>query len=321
MTEKTPKIAFLKWLKKIVPEPFSLTSLSGDASRRFYFRVSYSKGPVVAVDASEEKNMNHQFSTLAKPLRTHGVNVPDIFAADLKEGYLLMTDFGDHLYQSVLTPQNAQTLYQDALIALLKFQTYSQSVLPPYSERLLIEEALLFQDWYLSRHLKRALSPISKRLFKKVIIHLVRSALEQPIVAVHRDYHSRNLFWLPENNPGMVDFQDAVQGPITYDAVSLLRDCYVDWPETLVYEWLQTFFDAFKKQHSLISSFPQFIRWFDWMGLQRHLKAVGIFARLFEREGFASHLPSIPRTLGYIKHIAGKYPVFLPFKRFLEDVL
>lgn len=305
-----------EWLDFVIKEPFTLTPLPGDASKRFYFRVTTENKQVVAVDATEEKQMNELFVSLARPLYAHGVNVPEIIEADPKQGYLLITDFGDKLYQSVLAAENATTLYQDAFRELIKFQSCTPSIFPLYTHQQFINEANLFREWYLQKHLKNLLSPTTHRIFDETVQLLAQSAIEQPQVPVHRDYHSRNLFWLAKNNPGIIDFQDAVFGPITYDVVSLLKDCYIDWPAELVNLWLRNFFEQIKTG----SSFEQFEQWFDWMGLQRHLKAVGIFARLYERDGLKTHLPSIPRTMNYIEQVIGKYSEFREFNELLKSL-
>jgi aminoglycoside/choline kinase family phosphotransferase len=226
------------------------------------------------------------------------------------DGFLLLTDLGSEQYLPALNADSVGRLYGDAMGALLTLQACGpqRDELPPYDEALLLREMELFREWYLGRHLGLALSAGEQRMLDETFRRLAQSALEQPQVAVHRDYHSRNLMVAP-HNPGILDFQDAVFGPVTYDLVSLLRDCYIAWPREQVEAWALGYQElAIDCGILRLRDEERFLRWFDWMGVQRHLKASGIFARLNHRDGKPGYLKDIPRTLGYVREVAGRYP-------------
>jgi hypothetical protein len=250
--------------------------------------------------------------------------VPEVLDQDLQRGFLLLSDLGDRTYLSALTEANADRLYDDALTVLRILQFGGRSdpkFLPPYDEALLRRELAIFPEWYLGRHLGINPDDARQTLWNRVTDVLVGTALEQPRVWVHRDYHSRNLMFLPDNNPGILDFQDAVFGPITYDLVSLLRDCYIAWPHERISDWLDTYFvDARAMGLPVGGNFRRFRRWFDLMGVQRHLKAVGIFARLNHRDGKSGYLADIPRTLGYVWAVSALYPELAGLKQWLEEL-
>lgn len=295
--------------------------LAGDAGFRRYHRVFCEHKTFIAVDASHEKATNQEFAKIAQGFLACGLNVPVILASDFEQGYLLLSDFGDTLYLKALTQPCvvsafSERLYQEALRALHNLQGCSLQ-LPFYDEALLWREMMLFTDWFLVKHLGLTLGSNEERMLLKLYQFLAEKALVQPRVCIHRDYHSRNLMVMGENNPGILDFQDAVMGPITYDCVSLLRDCYIKWPESKTSTWLKRFFEELPLQHQF--SFEQFVEWFDWMGVQRHLKAIGIFARLGYRDHKNIYLQDIPRTLSYITDLFPKYPLLQDFKLFLEE--
>jgi aminoglycoside/choline kinase family phosphotransferase len=238
------------------------------------------------------------------------LNVPHIHACDLQQGFLLLGDLGSTLYLDHLKASNVDRLYGDALGALVTLQACGpRESLPPYDRNLLMQEMELFREWLLGRQLGIPLAVSDQAMLDRTFEFLTGSALEQPRVCVHRDYHSRNLMYLQRHNPGILDFQDAVFGPVTYDLVSLLRDCYISWPQDRVEAWAMGYFElavqsgVLRKEHE-----ERFLRWFDLMGVQRHLKASGIFARLNQRDGKSGYLPDIPRTLGHIVALAGRYP-------------
>ena len=261
------------------------------------------------MDAPPGQEDTRPFVAIARRLREIGLNVPEVLADDPGRGFLLLSDLGTQQYLAALDEGSVGRLYGDALGALVTLQACGPGAgeLPPYDEALLLREMELFRDWYLGRHLGLTLGAAEQQVLDNAFRLLAATALAQPQVAVHRDYHSRNLMVAP-HNPGILDFQDAVFGPVTYDLVSLLRDCYIAWPQALVEEW------ALGYQHLAFDSGilrerdeERFLRWFDLMGVQRHLKAIGIFARLNHRDGKAGYLKDIPRTLAYLQTVAGRY--------------
>lgn len=249
-----------------------------------------------------------------------GLNVPKILEKNINEGFLLLNDLGTKTYLAELNGETADHLYQDAVHALVQMQLASKpNVLPNYDEALLQRELDLFPDWYLKKHLGIDLSEIQRAQLKKSFELIIQNNLAQAKVYVHRDYHSRNLMVTEMNNPGVIDFQDAVYGPITYDASSLWRDAYIAWPEEKVIDWVITFWEEGRKAGlPMPSDFGQFYRDFEWMGLQRHLKVLGIFARLFHRDGKDAYLKDIPLVLEYAIATANRYIELKPLARILE---
>lgn len=296
---------------------------SSDASFRHYFR-AYSNGmSFIVMDAPPPKENVRPFIRVAALLRNAGVQAPEIIAADEERGFLLLTDFGTRSYLDALNAASADRLYEDALDALARLQSgvdIKTSGLPPYDERLLGVELDLFRDWFLGQLFGLALDPAESKVFDDVKQLLMASALEQPRVCVHRDYHSRNLMVTEPLNPGILDFQDAVIGPVTYDLVSLLRDCYVSWPPSMVEVWMIDHYTRLCGAGVLDSvDLELFRRWFDLMGMQRHLKAIGIFSRLKLRDGKPGYLKDIPRTMNYVTEVCRRYPEFAGFLNFLEN--
>ena len=314
-----PRLDLLRhWLEQGLGwHEVQLAPASADASFRRYFRVAgRDHGTVVAMDAPPDKEDVGPYLKVAGMLADIGVHAPRVLARNAEDGFLLLTDLGSLTYLADLAADagRADALYRDALRALVRIQAggarYAPD-LPPYDERLLRFEMSLFTDWLLGRHLSLDLSPAESAALAKAIDTLVANSLEQPQVFVHRDYHSRNLMVCPDANPGILDFQDAMHGALTYDLVSLLRDCYVAWPQERVVRWALDF-----RRQLLAEGLPagdddaQFLRWFDLMGLQRHLKASGIFARLWHRDGKPGYLPDVPRTLGYIVQACSSHAEF-----------
>ena len=312
-----------------LPE-FELQPASSDASFRRYFRVfPLSNSPIsgddktlIVMDAPPEKEDTGPFVKVATIMADIGLNVPLIKHSNLDMGFLLLSDLGSKQYLSALNASNVEKLYGDALQALLALQAKGpkKDELPPYDYALLMREMELFREWYLKTHLQLTLSPQEEQMLSDMFERLAESALAQPKVCVHRDYHSRNLMLTTSNNPGILDFQDAVIGPVTYDLVSLLRDCYISWPKEQVQVWalnyLQQAADA-----GVIGERDeaQLLQWFDWMGVQRHLKATGIFARLNHRDGKPGYLLDIPRTLSYVVDVTSRYPELQLLNDFLQQ--
>jgi aminoglycoside/choline kinase family phosphotransferase len=302
---------------------FTIVPASSDASFRRYFRVSSGKTSQIVMDAPPDKEDCGPFINIASALADLGLNVPLILEADVRRGFLLMSDLGSVHYLQALNEQNVERLYGDALHALRLLQTapVEDADLPDYDRDLLLREMALFRDWYLARHLQLAMGEALSEVLEQSFAFLADEALGQPRAWVHRDYHSRNLMVTEMSNPGILDFQDAVIGPVTYDLVSLLRDCYVRWPQERVTAWVRDYL-ALSQANGLLSGIDpqQFQRWFDLMGVQRHLKAIGIFARLNYRDGKPGYLPDIPRTLGYVLEVSERYSELSPLRRLLEEL-
>jgi aminoglycoside/choline kinase family phosphotransferase len=309
------------WLSAELRLPdYDLAPASADASFRRYFRLHFNGESRIVMDAPPQQEDSRPFVAVGELLARTGLNVPQILQQDLEQGFLLLSDLGSRPYLDALDAQSVERLYGDALGALAVMQACAPAEgLPPYDEALLQREMALFPEWFLATHLGLTLSETEQRLLADTFALLVQSALAQPQAFVHRDYHSRNLM-VCTHNPGILDFQDAVRGPITYDLVSLLRDCYVDWPREQVEEWVQGYHDI-ALDHGIIRApmSAQFLRWFDLMGVQRHLKAIGIFARLNHRDGKPGYLKDIPRTLGYVEEVSGRYPELAGFAAFIRE--
>ena len=303
---------------------FTIVPASSDASFRRYFRVTSGKTSQIVMDAPPDKEDCGPFISIASIFADLGLNVPLILEADLRRGFLLMSDLGSVHYLQALNEQNVERLYGDALHALRLLQTVpvEDAGIPDYDRDLLLREMALFRDWYLGRHLQLTMSEALSEVLEQSFAFLAEAALSQPRAWVHRDYHSRNLMVTEMSNPGILDFQDAVIGPLTYDLVSLLRDCYVRWPQERVMGWVRDYL-AISQANGLLSGIDlqQFQRWFDLMGVQRHLKAIGIFARLNYRDGKPGYLPDIPRTLGYVFEVSGRYAELSPLRRLLAELM
>ena len=301
---------------------FSLEPASADASFRRYFRITLAGGETfVAMDAPPDREDCRPFLDVAARFAAAGLHVPYIHHADVDQGFVLLEDLGRVAYLAALGDDTADTLYGDAVAALVRLQAGADCEgLPVYDGPMLQREMQLFPDWLLDRHLGLVLSDAERAMLAAARHILVVNALEQPTACVHRDYHSRNLMRLAHGNPGVIDFQDAVVGPISYDLVSLLRDCYIGWPAARVAAWI----DAYMGQAQAAGLLAGVTRdrlhaWFDLMGAQRHLKAAGIFARLNHRDGKPGYLADIPRTLGYIVDVGERRAALRDLGRFVAD--
>jgi aminoglycoside/choline kinase family phosphotransferase len=305
-----------RWVEQLFgSQDFLIAPASADASFRRYFRVTREGQTWIAMDAPPDKENMEPYIRVANMLVEVGVNAPRVLHTNAEEGFLLNTDLGSRTYLTEIDAGgDVDKLYHDAMDALVQIQANRAHgpALPAYDEALLRREMLLFPEWFIGRHLQLHLDASETAALQIAFDALVKESLAQPRVFVHRDYHSRNLMVAGGKfgtNPGILDFQDAVYGPVTYDLVSLLRDCYVAWPAERVDEWLSRFREVARAVG--VDTGPDqktFQRWFDFMGVQRHLKAIGIFARLWHRDGKAGYLKDIPRTLNYVRVAGASYP-------------
>ncbi|MBT8081917.1 MAG: phosphotransferase [Gammaproteobacteria bacterium] len=286
---------------------------SSDASFRRYFRLRQGDNSFIVMDAPPDKEDSRPYVRVAGFLESMQLNAPRVIEADLDKGFLLLSDLGTREYLQVLEddPASALRLYDDALRALQVLQadgTAFQGLLPAYDDARFRFEMSLFRDWLCGTHLGIEFDAATESSWRRCCDLLAANALDQPQVFVHRDYHSRNLMVCDENNPGILDFQDAMEGPLTYDLVSLLKDCYVKWPAEQVGEWALQFYRGLDESVRQRVAEEGFLRAFDLMGVQRHLKAAGIFARLNHRDGKPGFLDDVPRTLSYIVELGPHYP-------------
>lgn len=294
---------------------YQIEVASADASFRRYFRLISGDKRWIIMDAPPEKENCQPFIHIAQLIENAGVQAPHIYEFNQHQGFMLLSDLGSTAYLDKLENKTALSLYLDAIKSIIKMQVITAD-LPEYNEALLQFEMSLFIDWYLIKHLAKTLSSAQQEIITNTFRMLSESALQQPVVFVHRDYHSRNLMITDENNPGVIDFQDALNGPVTYDLVSLIKDCYIAWPREKQLQWI----DAFLELSSLNIEKQQFIKYFDLMGMQRHLKAVGIFARLNHRDSKPSYMHDIPRTLAYIFDVCQRYEELAEFSTLLSSM-
>ena len=324
-TNSDPRLTLLTlWLNSLPAPALVISSLrpaSSDASFRRYFRVDAADGgSFIVMDAPPPQENVQPFIDVANLFAATSVTVPTILAQDVAQGFLLLTDLGGTTYLSVLNNDTAHKLYLDAIDALVLLQSQSKpGVLPDYDRALLHRELMLFPDWYLSKHLGATLTDTQTAELNKVFDILLANNLAQPQVYVHRDYHSRNLMVLERGNPGILDFQDAVYGPLTYDLVSLLRDAYVEWDEEMVLDWAIRYWERARRAGLPVNpDIDAFYRDFEFMGLQRHLKVLGIFARLYHRDGKDAYLKDLPLVIAYTRKTAHRYIELKPLIRLLD---
>ncbi len=348
------------WLRSALPgRAFTLAPASADASFRRYFRVSFADGAAsqIVMDAPPAHEDCRPFIHVAGLLRNAGVSAPAVLAQDLAQGFLLLTDLGGTTYLAALqaAPETADALYRDACAALIRFQSASRpGVLAPYDRALLLREMELLPEWYISKHKGWALTDAQRKVITQAFDALLANNLAQPQVTVHRDYHSRNLMVMTPvtdasidaaagdgsgtsrsnveasgshasdatiTNPGILDFQDAVYGPITYDLASLFKDAYIEWDEERVLDWVIRYWEAARKAGLPVhGEFADFYRDFEWMGLQRHLKVLGIFARLHHRDGKDGYLKDLPLVMRYVTKVCARYGVFVHLLRLLHEI-
>lgn len=317
------RLAQLKhWLdRELALREYTIVPASADASFRRYFRVQHGTSSLIVMDAPPDREDSRPFIDVSGRLFGAGLNVPEVLDQDLEQGFLLLSDLGSTPYLGALNEASVERLYGDALGALVSIQACACDGLPPYDRALLLREMELFREWLVGTHLGIRLDAAQQEMLDTVFERLADNALGQPQGFVHRDYHSRNLMVTGSNNPGILDFQDAVCGALTYDLVSLLKDCYIAWPRARVEDWALGYQELALQSGVLREEHEdprQFLRWFDLMGAQRHLKAAGIFARLHHRDGKPGYLADIPRTLGYITDLAERYPELTPLAGFIH---
>jgi len=298
-----------EWLKGLGYDIQTLKTASEDASFRRYFRIEKEGGSYIVMDAPPENEPCGLFVTLATSLCQHHINAPVIYEKNIEQGYLVLSDFGDDLLLGLLNEDTADDLYRDAINTIIQMQNNMPSDdIPEYSAQLLNKEMDLFKDWFLEELLGINFNQQQSTVWEEAKEALIKNAIEQPQTFVHRDFHSRNLIKTPSGAIGIIDFQDAVKGALTYDLVSLLRDCYIAWPEAKVDSWVLYFYEQAKTKGLLNVSLKQFKTWFNLMGVQRHLKAIGIFSRLKLRDGKNDYVADIPRTFSYIEQVSKVEP-------------
>ncbi|MDR5832084.1 phosphotransferase [Caballeronia sp. LP006] len=300
----------------------TLAPASADASFRRYFRLESASehgSTLIAVDAPPPEKCR-EFVQMAGLLETANVHVPKILEADFEAGFMLVTDLGTTTYISVLDDKNARGLMRDAIDALIRFQqTSREGVLPPFDEAFLRREMELMPEWFISRHLGREVTQAERKTLDKTFDLLVKSALAQPRTFMLRDFMPRNLM-VAEPNPGVLDFQDAVYGPIAYDIASLMRDAFISWDEEFQLDCIVYYWERARKAGLPVDAdFGEFYRQVEWMGLQRHIKVLGLFARIHYRDGKSHYLADLPRFIGYARKVAERYAPLFPFARLLDQ--
>ncbi len=309
------------WLEKVLPDqPFSLAPASADASFRRYFRATLADGSTrIIMDAPPAHEDCRPYLKVARLFHEAGVHVPEVFAEDLEQGFLLLSDLGGSTYLEILNADNASALYADALGALAAIQRASSpGVLPDYDRALLLREMMLFPEWYVARHKGISLTAEEMAELQQVFDAILAVNLAEPQVFVHRDYHSRNLMHSAPN-PGVLDFQDAVYGPITYDLASLFKDAYIHWEEEQTLDWLVRYWEIGRQLGLPVRpDFADFHRDYEFMGAQRHIKVLGIFARLYHRDGKDGYLKDMPLVMHYLRATCKRYGVLKPLLKLLN---
>jgi aminoglycoside/choline kinase family phosphotransferase len=314
-----------QWLAETVgAQPYSLVLASSDASFRRYFRLQFadaSRASLIAMDAPPDKEDNPRFVHVAQLMLDAGLNVPHIHAHDFAQGFLLLSDLGTQVYIDILDDNNADSLFRDALAALVKWQLATRAgTLPAYDEALLRRELNLFPEWYVARQLGVELKAKQRQTLESAFQIILQNNLAQPTVYVHRDFMPRNLMQA-EPNPGILDFQDAVIGPISYDVASLFRDAFISWDEERVLDWSVRYWELAKKNGLPVNTdFGSFYRDLEWMGLQRHLKVLGIFARICHRDGKPKYIADAPRFIAYVRAVCGRYNALKPLLLLFDEL-
>ncbi|MCF8177830.1 MAG: phosphotransferase [Sulfuritalea sp.] len=315
------------WLTALWPgRSFSIAPASADASFRRYFRITLDDQTTrVVMDAPPASEDCRPWLHVQQIFQSAGAHVPEVLAQNLESGFLLLSDLGNQTYLQALSADNAEPLYADAIATLISIQQSSRpAVLPEYDRALLLRELELFPEWYLGRHHNLSLSDAEKGAIQTVFERILAVNLSEPKVFVHRDYHSRNLMRIDNSetvNPGVIDFQDAVYGPISYDMVSLLKDAYIEWDEGLALDWLVRYWERARAVGLPVAAdFGDFFRDYEWMGVQRHIKVLGIFARLYHRDGKDGYLKDLPLVERYLRKACERYSELGPLRKLLDRV-
>lgn len=326
-TASDPRLALLiDWITTLSDfglQPDTMRPASADASFRRYFRIDGKDGQTyILMDAPPPQEDVRPFIQIAELLANCGVTVPRVFASHVEQGFLLLTDLGSVMYSQLLNHDTAQKLYMDAIDSLLQIQTHSQpDGLPEFDRAWQLKELQIFPEWYVAKHLGAELTPARQAQIDHVFEQILANTMAQPQVTMHRDYHSRNLMVMVEGNPGIIDFQGAMRGPITYDLVSLLRDAYIEWDEEQVLDWAIRYWE--RARHAGLPvphDVDSFYRDFEIMGLQRHLKILGLFCRLAYRDGKKHYLADLPLVLAYVRKTARRYTNLAPLIRLLDEL-
>ena len=307
------------WVKPFFSSNCSITSASSDASFRSYYRVSSPDSTKIIMVAPPEHEPIESFLDITQRLFKANINIPKIYKVDKSQGLILMSDLGKDKYLDILNKETLYCLYTDAIDCLYKMQNNADKIgLKEFDKIEQINEMKLFDEWFLNKHLKINLSREKQEQLHQCYSHIYSIILKIPKTFVHRDFHSRNLMVTSKNNPGVLDYQDAVIGPLTYDIVSLLKDCYITWEDETIYSMASSYFAKIEKDHNIV--YEEFEYWFDITGLQRHLKAIGIFSRLNYRDNKSSYLDDIPRTYKYIDNTLSKYSELREIKRIFIEI-
>ncbi|MEY3891459.1 MAG: hypothetical protein RL626_537 [Pseudomonadota bacterium] len=322
----TRELQITEWLNNILKnQEYTIKPASSDASFRRYFRIVSSNQSYILMDAPPEKENSKPFVDIANVLFNAGLNVPKIHKADFKKGFLLLSDLGNKTYLDELNQQNASLLYRDAYLALIKIQKNADTQsLKPYNDSLLMKELSLFPDWYLKLHKSYQMNDSEKNILGLTFDLLIKNINSHTQVFVHRDFHSRNLMFCNGDlgeNPGILDFQDAVKGSIVYDLVSLFKDAYIVWKEEEIMDWLIRYWEKAKQNKLKVQDdFAEFYRDFEWMGVQRHLKVLGIFARLNYRDHKANYLSDLPAVENYLRRACERYKDLHPLLKLMNKL-
>ena len=314
--------ARLAWTRKALGHSsLTLEVASADASFRSYWRTDYDGRSWIVMDSPPAKEDPRPWLKIGEQLAAAGLHVPAVYDQDLEQGFLLIEDLGTQLYLPALNDSTADALYRDAMHALLRMQSsMDYHELPPFDRNVLISGLEIMPEWFLGRHLGHQPDGAERSVLEAAFDVIVRNALEQPRCFVHRDFHSRNLLIVEHNSPGIIDFQGALAGPITYDLASLLRDGYIAWPRERVEAWVETYRRQLIDAQLIGTEIDakQFLRWFDLTGLHRHVRVLGQFYRLWYRDGKAGYLADVPRVYHYVMSVAGSYPELADFVALIE---
>ncbi len=310
------------WVSKQLGSDVTFSPVKGDASFRRYYRVKYKNLPYIAVDTPPDTENNDAFVAISTIFERQGLIVPEILSFQQQDGFMLLSDLGETLLIDMLHDDDAQEWYRRSFLTLRLIQACPVQVydsFPPFNQAFITKECQIFDEWCLEKLLALKLSPKEKAMMGNLYKQFFNIFSQQPQVVTHRDFHARNLMISRTGDIGVIDFQDAMLAPITYDIVSMLKDCYIAWPVDKRLSWLKMYFDMLQEEQAIECSFEDFIVWFDWVGLQRHLKVLGVFSRLKIRDHKESYLADTPRIMNYIKEILPHNPALAEFECFFDE--